>query len=469
MAETPLDLPRPPAAAWQPYLEPALRHIGWFGCFLVLAPIIGPRGYGMFILALSGIAIAEGLLSETAIGALVGLTALEERHISTALVTMIVAGTALTLMLHALAGPIGAMVDEAVVGDTFQSLTLLPLLGALAVVPTAILRRDGRQAPFIAATVCGLALGGGTAIALAWVGAGPWSLVAQVVVQRFVECAVLWTMAGERIGIYWSRRHFVELFGNLQFRSLGAALPTVARYAPCLLVGLSLGPTATGLYMLASCLAEALRDIIAVPPVSRWIGGPADAVRRACRVLLPAALGSALLPVAAPPLLDVRWWGAIRPAQILLVAAIPAAIAIVRTACVEEGPRGACWRATQVLGGLALVAVVVPRGLVAVAAALLTQAAATGIASLWPIWRRLGGQWRPVLAAAARPCAGAAAGAILLWALADPIARLLDPLSATCLLTASVWLTYLVIRGTPSGEGQPAIPRRARLGRPTPA
>jgi uncharacterized membrane protein YfcA len=121
------------------------------------------------------------------------------------------------------------------------------------------------------------------------------------------------------------------------------------------------------------------------------------------------------------------------------------------------------------LGGLALVAVVVPRGLVAVAAALLTQAAATGIASLWPIWRRLGGQWRPVLAAAARPCAGAAAGAILLWALADPIARLLDPLSATCLLTASVWLTYLVIRGTPSGEGQPAIPRRARLGRPTPA
>src|SRR5258707_2684486 len=100
MVDAPLEpLPRA-AAALRPYLEPALRHAGWFGFFLMLAPIVGPRGYGLFILALSGIAIAEALLAEPAIQALVDLAVLEARHLSTALVTVVAAGAAVSLMLH---------------------------------------------------------------------------------------------------------------------------------------------------------------------------------------------------------------------------------------------------------------------------------------------------------------------------------------------------------------------------------
>ena len=107
----------------------------------------------------------------------------------------------------------------------FQSLAILPLLGALSVVPSAMLRREGRQAPLVAASTAGVAAGSGIAISLAWAGAGPWSLVAQIIVQRLVECVVLWGIPGERVGIAWSRRHFAELVGALDLRALGAAWP----------------------------------------------------------------------------------------------------------------------------------------------------------------------------------------------------------------------------------------------------
>src|SRR5271170_1231363 len=143
--------PSSPGAALLAYLEPVLRHSVWFGFFLVLAPIVGPRGYGVFILALCGIAIAEALLAKTGSQALVHLPVIEELHLSTALVTLIAAGGAMSLMLYAATGAIGAMVDEATLGDMFRSLALLPLLGTLAAVPRALLRREGRYLPFIVA------------------------------------------------------------------------------------------------------------------------------------------------------------------------------------------------------------------------------------------------------------------------------------------------------------------------------
>jgi hypothetical protein len=468
MVDASLDPPRA-ATALRPYLEPVLRHAGWFGFFLVLAPIIGPRGYGLFILALSGIAIAEGLLAETAIQALADRAVLEARHLSTALVTTIAAGAALSLMLHAMALAIGPMVDEMALGDIFQSLTLLPLLGALAVVPSAMLRRERRRAPFVAASVAGLAAGGSVAVALAWAGAGAWSLVAQIIVQRFLECAVLWGMVHESVGIAWSRSHFVELLGALNLRTLAAAYPAVSLFGPCLLVGLLLGPTATGIYMLAARLAEALGDICFAKPASVSRNTIPQIVRRGCQVLLPAVLGSALLAIGLPPLLDVRWWGAVRPAQVLLLGAIPAAVMFVRSACTDNAAAETRWWTMQALGGIAVAAFAAPYGLTALAATSLLQVAAMALASLWPIQRALGIRWHEAIAAAVRPSAGAAAAGFLLLLLADPVGLRLDPVAACALLTASGWLSYLVIRGEPIAQEVPTpVPLGRRLDRTNP-
>ena len=434
------------------YLEPVLRHSVWFGFFLVLAPIVvGPRGYGVFILALCGIAIAEALLAKTGSQALIDLPVVEELHLSTALVTLIAAGGAMSLMLYAATGAIGAMVDEATLGDMFRSLALLPLLGTLAAVPRALLRREGRYLPFIVAGAVGPAAGGSAAVALAWAGAGPWSLVAQIIVQRFVECGLLWGMAGARIGIAWSRRHFVELVGALDLRALRAAWPRVSRYGPCLLVGVTLGPTAAGLYMLASRVAGALTAIFLARRASLATAAVPEILQRTCSALLPAAVGSTLLAIALPPLIDLRWWGAVLPGQILLLGAVPASVIWLRAAYSENAADEARWQTVRILGGVVIVALAVPYGLVAVAAAEIAWTAAVAIGSLWPIGRALGKRWRAALFAAARPCGGALAAGLLLSAMAEPVGLRLDALPAFCLLTAGGWLCYLVIRGEPLG------------------
>jgi PST family polysaccharide transporter len=446
MVEPPVDPPLCAGASFRPYLEPALRHLGAFGFLLVLAPIIGPRGYGVFVLALSGIAIAEALLNKTVCRALANLARAEDDHWSTTLFALIAAGGAASLAFFAITGPVSSLIGEAGFADMFQSLALLPLLGALAVVPRAILERKGRPAPLVSATAAGLAAGGGVALALAWAGAGPWSLVAQIIVQRFFECAVLWGLVGERVGIAWSRRSFAELIAALDWRALAAAWPAMARFGTCLLIGLTLGPTAAGLYFLTLCVAEAVTGIFLTTPAS-LSGEPVEAaVRCVCRVVLPAAGGSVLLAIAMPALLDLRWWGAVLPAQILLLGAIPASIIALRGAIADNPAWEAYRQAVQAIAGITLIALAVPHGLTAIAAVTAGWTTAVAAASLWPIRRRLGTQWHVALAAAARPCIGGGAGGLLLMVLVDPVGLRLDTLPALCLLTAAGWLCYLVIR-----------------------
>jgi polysaccharide biosynthesis protein len=439
-------------AALHPYLGPALRYAGWFAIFLVVAPVIGPRGYGLFMLALSGVAIAEVLLAETATQALVGLATVDDRHWSTALATMIVAGGAVWLALRAGAPLLDELVADPEFPDMFRSLAVLPLLGGLSVVPVAALRREGREGMLLAASLAGLAAGGGIALSLAWAGAGPWSLVAQIIVQRLVECIVLWSLPAERVGLAWSAPHFTDLAEAVDGRACAAIWPAVRRYAPCLVVGLALGPTAAGLYMLAAMLAEAF---IEVGLAGAEDATPRAAMRRGCRILLPAVMASGLLANALPPLIDLRWWGAIEPAQLLLLGAIPAAFGYRCAARAEGNGRDWSRQAMQALGGIAIVALLARDGLVAVAAGNLVWLTVMGFAALRPQRRHLAAQWRNVTGGMLRPCGGAALAGLFLFFLANPIGLALAPVPALSLLSGGAWLIYLTVRGDPAGPGAP--------------
>jgi hypothetical protein len=231
----------------------------------------------------------------------------------------------------------------------------------------------------------------------------------------------------------------------LDWRAVAAVLAEIQRHALLLLVGLVLGPTAAGLYMLAAWSAEALSEcVLAAAPH----GEPREIVRLACRVALPLTLASLQMAVALPPLLDLRWWGAVAPAQIALFAAIPGALFLARTACGETQASSAKRRVFQAVGAIAVTGLAASHGLVAVAATNLGWALA--VALLWPLPLAQGRDWCGMLGAVARPCLGAAAAGILLLMLAEPIALRLPPVSALCLLTGSGWLVYLMIRGDPA-------------------
>ncbi|MBV8776906.1 MAG: oligosaccharide flippase family protein, partial [Alphaproteobacteria bacterium] len=314
-----------PVIGW---LEPLLRHAVWFGFFLFLAPAVGPRGYGSFALGFAGIAMLETAIGDSVAAALLGLPALHRAHLSSALTSALAIGGALTLALAGFARSAGAMLDDAAFADIFGSLTMLPLLAGVAAVPAAQLRRAGRAVPPLAAEAAGAVAGGAAGLALAWAGAGAWSLAAQIVVQRFVACAGLWLAASQPVGLGWSRRHCGELLAALDWRCVPLDM---VRDVPCLAAGLALGPTAAGLCLLALRLAAAVSELARAAAPRSPQSSPAAAAATGAAAMLAAMVAAALLPVTLPPLLDPPWWGAILPAQaLLLAAAVPLALDVVQ-------------------------------------------------------------------------------------------------------------------------------------------
>jgi O-antigen/teichoic acid export membrane protein len=448
--------PPPQTAPFWPVAERLVRHGAWFVIFVVLAPLLGPHDYGLFVVAMAGVAIIETLLSEVAARAIMALEPLEEAHLSTAFLANIAVGAAMSLLLYGVADEFAAMADDAVLGDIYQSLAVLPALSALTAVPIALLRRRGRTPAFFVIALVGAAAGGSAGISLAAVGAGAWSLVAQIVTQRFVEIALLWVSTGRMIGLAWSRRHFFELIAAVPPMAASPALSSIARQVPRLLAGLVLGPTAAGLYLLASGLAEAVTEIFAAPAApSAGAAGPGDdrgnsgaaAQRETARVLrqggivaIPAIVASIALFDWLPALVDPVWWGAIMPAQILVLGAIPAAIQHARSvALVAAGQPGTEARCAllQTLTGVAAVAVAMPYGLVAVSGALLVHGILASAASLRPMRRLLGDRLWEALAGLARPYGVALAIGVALLALKGVPYASFPPFDAMLLLLGS--------------------------------
>jgi hypothetical protein len=256
------------------------------------------------------------------------------------------------------------------------------------------------------------------------------------------------------------------------WRAIAPVWAVLARQAPFLIIGIVLGPVATGLYLLASRLTEGLSDPLlnAFRPkrralLSNWVNDIAGCMRRAA---LPAVFGSALLAVALPPLLDLRWWGAVPPAQLLLLGLIPGAAVAARAAAL--GSRNeARWQAAQAIGGILVVMLSAAHGLVVIAAAELGYTAAVALIGLGPIRRELGLSWRPALAIAGRPLGAALAAALVLYPLAEPVSLALAPIPALCLLGACGRLGYLLAGGEKPGAASPNFAFRRSLAPVNPA
>jgi polysaccharide transporter, PST family len=443
--------------------ERLARHGAWFVIFLFLAPILGPRDYGLVVVAIAGIAIVETLLSDVAAGAIIAVAAVEDAHLSTAFLSTAGLGAAMSLLLYAVAGLFAAMTDNAALSDIYQSLALLPVLSALTAVPIALLKRRRRSVALFVSALVAAGAGGTTGIGLALVGGGAWSLVAQIVTQRFVEVALLWGSAGHMVGLTWSRRHFSELFGAIPPVAMTPALTSIARQLPRFLVGLVLGPTAAGLYLLAGSIVDAVTEVFAAPTAiaaqaAALTGGVAAAPRdtaqrrtvRALRqgglVAIPAIIGSvAVLEWLIPAATDPRWWGAVMPAQVLILGTVPGVIQQGRSAALlASGGTVAEARSAllQTLTGVLAAALAVPFGLVAVSGALLAHGIAASALSLWPMRRALGTGLAEALGAVTAPFAAALAIGIVLLAVRGVPYLSFPPFDALLLLVSSGMLGY---------------------------
>ena len=144
--------------------------------FAVLAPILGPRPYGLFALVMVFVGFCEAVLLEGAVEALVTVDDLDHLHTTTANRTNGLIALALGLAMFALAPAIAAAMHDAEIRNVMWALAPMPVLTALSAAPIAVLRRSLKFKELAIRSILGLTIGGvfGIVLAVEGAGFGPW-------------------------------------------------------------------------------------------------------------------------------------------------------------------------------------------------------------------------------------------------------------------------------------------------------
>ena len=314
------------------------QQVLWLALFAVLAPILGPRPYGMFSIVMVFVGFCELVLIEGATEALITVDELDHLHTTTA--NLVNGGIALgfSVAISVLAPAIGALFGDQEITRLMWVLAPLPVLAALSATPIAVLRRSMHYKQLTIRSVVALAIGGLLGIALALAGAGVWALALQALAQRVAEVTIAWMLVPVRPGLTWSGPHFREMKPVGMNVFAAQMMIFTSGQLPRVIIGYVLGPSEVGLFALANRFLDIILFTTVLPQAivgrielrdSRF-GSPGfeqtfTAITQKASVLsFPLFLGAAaLVPDLFRVWLGERWLEGIVPTQLILLSGVP--------------------------------------------------------------------------------------------------------------------------------------------------
>jgi teichuronic acid exporter len=288
---------------------------------LLLAAIVGPRDYGIVMIAMIYITLVELFLEQGISIALVQRSELEEDDLHSAFWMNLVWAGLLTVLSIGLAGWWAKANGEEELTPVIQVLSLLIPIRGLTLVQHAILHRQMRFKKLALRSGIAAVAGGVVGVTLALRGAGVWALVSQQVVGAAVGLIAMWGISRWRPRLRFSRRHARRLLGFSGHVFLGNLGNWVSRRSDALLIGLFFGPVAVGLYRFADRIVETLlslgmrpMQLFTIPYLSRLQNEPVALRRRVEEVFrmtvlatIPAMMVLAAISDYLIALVDVSW------------------------------------------------------------------------------------------------------------------------------------------------------------------
>jgi PST family polysaccharide transporter len=306
--------------------------------FAVLAPILGPRPYGVFAIVMVFVGFCEWILLEGAVEALVTVDDLDHKHTTVANLVNCLVAIALGVTIAAFAPLIASVMRDGEIRDVIWALAPMPLLSSLSAVPIAVLRRALKYKQLAVRSIAGLTIGGVFGIVLAVAGAGVWALVLQVLAQRIAELVIAWIAVPVRFGVRWSAPHFHQLRPVAMNVFTARMMSLVTGQLPRLVLGYTMGATDVGLFALGSRFLEIIVHTTVVPRTSvgrielraEKIGSEEfernyiKMLRHASLLAFPFSLGTAaLIPQLFHLWLNKDWQAGIVPAQLIVLSGVP--------------------------------------------------------------------------------------------------------------------------------------------------
>ena len=356
--------------------------------FAILAPILGPRPYGVFAIVMVFVGFSEFILLEGAAEALVTVHKLDHKHTTTANLANSLLAIVLGLVISALAPWIARAMHDSEIRNLIWALAPMPLLSSLSAVPIAVLRSALKYKELAIRSVLGLTIGGVLGIILAVAGAGVWALVLQVLAQRIAELVIAWIAVPVRFGVKWSAPHFRELRPVAVNVFSARMMSFLTGQFPRLILGYTLGATEVGLFALGTRFLDTIVHTTVIPRTAvgrielraeklRSAGFERDfakMVRNTSILAFPICLGTAaLLPQLFHLWLNKDWQAGIVPAQLIMLSGAPMVLFYSFDAALLAGNLSSVFRKVANLQGITLAITVLcaaPFGLIVTCLAL---------------------------------------------------------------------------------------------------
>lgn len=319
-----------------------------FSLFALLARLLGPEAFGIVAMAMilttfANLLVLYGGWNE----ALVQRPDLDPRHTDSAFWALLGAALVLTAIVAVAARPLAAALAQPSLAAVTAALGLSLPLGALGVVPAALLRREFRFAPLALRTLFGTVAAGLVAVPMALAGYGVWSLVAFQLAIPAIQTAVLWRAHPWRPGLRVSWPHLRELGGYVAGVLGERSLLAVEIVVPRLVVGAAAGAAPLGHFTTARKILDLMIDLL-VKPVTQvampsFAGTAADTARVqtvltvgtqvAALLVFPGHVGLILVaPDLVPLIFGAAWSPAVPVLQVMALSGLALPFVMLTTA-----------------------------------------------------------------------------------------------------------------------------------------
>lgn len=304
-----------------------------FGTMVVLSRLLMPDEFGLFVLGLSIAGAVTYIRSFGIDAAMIQRDDTDDRAVSnTAFVILALGGVVLYALFYAVAPWITRFFANPPLLPVIRTVGISIMIGAIAKVPQALTEKSLKFHRIAIAEIVGRIGFTVTAIALAFAGAGVWSLVSGYLVRQLITSSAIWAASGWHPGRSYDRQIAGELVGYGRYIVGSSLLRYLQSNLDKMAVGRLAGSGALGLYGLAFNVANLANAQMVQPlrqvmfPTYSHLQGNVPALKSAFVksvkyiffVGAPLCVGLVLL---APEFITVvyteRWLGAATAMQIL--------------------------------------------------------------------------------------------------------------------------------------------------------
>lgn len=318
-------------------IESGGRQFALLLVFILLSRYLGPEALGLAALSMSLPFFLSLPLQQGIPDALMQGKHIEIIHFDSAFWLITGIGALSSLAIFLLAGPFAAFMGIPELKALVEWTSLIVVIRAIAIVPTAYLKKQLEFRVFALRGLVGTLAGGSVGIFMAAAGYGIWSLIGLQLAKSVAETLLLLSRGGWLPRLRFDYSRCKELFG-FSFRLSGTTLLyLVSDEMPKIALGFFADPAAVGIYALARRILEFLTEFffrpllsVVVPAVSRMQDDVEklgefhhQAIFAASLVGLPACIGFAsVAPLAVPYVFGQHWDVAVVSAQLIMLLGI---------------------------------------------------------------------------------------------------------------------------------------------------